>query len=88
MYPMKDIIDKAVNSKDHSTLVAALTKQISEGRGEAALKTASGRTLTAKSSGGKVTITGENGGSATVTTANVAQSNGVIHVVDKVLLPK
>ncbi|QSI33299.1 fasciclin domain-containing protein [Variovorax sp. RKNM96] len=151
MYPTKDIIDNAVNSKDHTTLVAAvkaaglvetlkgpgpftvfaptnaafaalpagtvdtllkpenkaklttiltyhvvpgkldaaaLTKQIMDGKGTASLKTASGGTLTAKASGGKVMITDENGGTATVTIADVIQSNGVIHVVDKVLLPK
>ncbi|QNK67192.1 fasciclin domain-containing protein [Variovorax sp. PAMC26660] len=151
MYPTKDIIDNAVNSKDHTTLVAAvkaaglvetlkgpgpftvfaptnaafaalpagtvdtllkpenkaklttiltyhvvpgkldaaaLTKQIMAGNGMASLKTVSGGTLTAKSSGDKVMITDENGGTATVTIADVIQSNGVIHVVDKVLLPK
>jgi len=151
MYPTKDIIDNAVNSKDHTTLVAAvkaaglvdtlkgpgpftvfaptneafaalpagtvdtllkpenkakltsiltyhvvagkmdakmLSKAIMEGKGMATLKTVSGGTLVAKSSGGKVMITDENGGMATVTIADVIQSNGVIHVVDKVLLPK
>jgi uncharacterized surface protein with fasciclin (FAS1) repeats len=151
MSPTKDIIDNAVNSKDHTTLVAAvkaaglvdtlkgpgpftvfaptnaafaalpagtvdtllkpenkaaltgvltyhvvpgkidaaaLTKQITEGKGTATLKTAAGGTLTAKSSGGKVMITDEKGGTANVTIADVYQSNGVIHVVDKVLLPK
>ncbi|MGJ7510184.1 fasciclin domain-containing protein [Variovorax sp. GT1P44] len=151
MYPTKDIIDNAVNSKDHTTLVAAvkaaglvdtlkgpgpftvfaptndafamlpdgtvdmllkpenkaklttiltyhvvpgkldaaaLTKEIMAGKGMASLKTVSGGKLTAKSSGGKVMVTDENGNTATVTTADVMQSNGVIHVVDKVLLPK
>ena len=151
MLATKDIIDNAVNSKDHTTLVAAvkaaglvdtlkgpgpftvfaptndafaalpagtvdtllkpenkgtlttvltyhvvpgkldaaaLTKQIMDGKGMATLKTASGGTLTAKAMGGKVMITDEKGGSATVTIADVYQSNGVIHVVDKVLLPK
>jgi len=151
MYPTKDIIDNAVNSKDHTTLVAAvkaadlvdtlkgpgpftvfaptndafaalpdgtvdmllrpenkaklatiltyhvvpgkldaamLMKQIMAGKGMVPLKTASGGTLVAKSSGGKVMVTDENGNTATVTTADVIQSNGVIQVVDKVLLPK
>jgi uncharacterized surface protein with fasciclin (FAS1) repeats len=151
MLPTKDIIDNAVNSKDHTTLVAAvkaaglvetlkgpgpftvfaptnaafaalpagtvdtllkpenkaaltgvltyhvvagkldaaaLSKQIMEGKGSAMLRTVAGGTLTAKSSGGKVMITDEKGGTATVTIADVMQSNGVIHVVDKVLLPK
>ena len=150
MYDNKDIIDNAVNSKDHTTLVAAvkaaglvetlkgpgpftvfaptntafaalpagtvdsllkpeskptltkvltyhvvsgkmdaaaLSKAISAGGGKAVLKTVSGGTLTAMSSGGKVMVMDESGGSATVTTADVLQSNGVIHVVDKVLLP-
>ena len=151
MVPTKDIIDNAVNSKDHTTLVAAvkaaglvetlkgpgpftvfaptneafaalpagtvdtllkpenkamlsdiltyhvvagkvdakaLTKMISDGKGTASIKTVAGGTLTAKTAGGKVMITDEKGGVATVTIADVYQSNGVIHVVDKVLLPK
>ena len=151
MLPTKDIIDNAANSKDHTTLVAAvkaaglvetlkgpgpftvfaptnaafaalpagtvdtllkpenkamlsgiltyhvvagkvdaaaLTKLIKDGKGTASIKTVAGGTLTAKTAGGKVMITDEKGGSATVTIADVNQSNGVIHVVDKVLLPK
>jgi uncharacterized surface protein with fasciclin (FAS1) repeats len=151
MYPNKDIIDNAVNSKDHTTLVAAvkaaglvdtlkspgpftvfaptnaafaalpagtvdtllkpenkatltkvltyhvvagkmdaatLTKAIMAGGGKATLKTVSGGTLTAMSSGGTVMVMDESGGTANVTIADVIQSNGVIHVVDKVLLPK
>jgi uncharacterized surface protein with fasciclin (FAS1) repeats len=151
MYPTKDIVDNAVNSKDHTTLVAAvkaaglvdtlkspgpftvfaptndafaalpagtvdtllkpenkptltkvltyhvvagrmdaaaLTKAIAAGGGKATLKAVSGGTLTAMSSGGKVMVMDESGGTATVTIADVYQSNGVIHVVDKVLLPK
>ncbi len=151
MLASKDIIDNAVNSKDHTTLVAAvkaaglvdtlkspgpftvfaptnaafaalpagtvdtllkpenkgaltgvltyhvvpgkmdaaaLTKAIAAGGGKAMLKTAAGGTLTASAAGGKVMVMDEKGGSATVTIADVYQSNGVIHVVDKVLLPK
>ena len=151
MYPTKDIIDNAVNSKDHTTLVAAvkaaglvetlkgpgpftvfaptnaafaalpagtvdtllkpenkpaltkvltyhvvagkmdaatLSKAIMAGGGKATLKTVSGGTLTAMSSGGVVMVMDESGGTANVTIADVIQSNGVIHVVDKVLLPK
>ncbi len=151
MYPTKDIIDNAVNSKDHTTLVAAvkaaglvdtlkgpgpftvfaptnmafaalpagtvdtllkpenkamltgiltyhvvagkmdaasLTKAIRDGGGKAMLKTVAGGNLTAMAAGGGVTITDEKGGSSKVTIADVYQSNGVIHVVDKVLLPK
>ena len=151
MYANKDIIDNAVNSKDHTTLVAAvkaaglvetlkgpgpftvfaptnaafaalpagtvdsllkpeskpaltkvltyhvvagkmdaasLTKAITAGGGKATLKTVSGGTLTASAAGGKVMVMDESGGTANVTIADVIQSNGVIHVVDKVLLPK
>ena len=151
MLASKDIIDNAVNSKDHTTLVAAvkaaglvdtlkgpgpftvfaptnaafaalpagtvdtllkpenkgmltgvltyhvvagkwdaaaISKMIADGKGMASIKTVAGGTLVAKSSGGKVTVTDEKGGVATVTIADVYQSNGVIHVVDKVLLPK
>ena len=151
MYANKDIIDNAVNSKDHTTLVAAikaaglvetlkgagpftvfaptnaafaalpagtvdtllkpeskpaltkvltyhvvagkmdaaaLTKAITAGGGKAMLKTVSGGTLTASAAGGKVMVMDESGGTANVTIADVTQSNGVIHVVDKVLLPK
>ena len=151
MYPSKNIIQNAVNSKDHTTLVAAvkaaglvetlegagpftvfaptnkafdklppgtvdtllkpeskpaltkvltyhvvpgrldaaaLRQQISAGGGKAMLKTASGGTLIAMASGNGIAISDEGGGSANVTIADVLQSNGVIHVVDKVLLPK
>ena len=67
---------------------AALAQQIRAGNGRAMLKTASGGTLVATMSGPNVLITDAKGGSATVTIADVYQSNGVIHVVDKVLLPK
>ena len=151
MYANKDIIDNAVQSKDHTTLVAAvkaaglvdtlkgagpftvfaptntafsalpagtvdtllkpenkgqltkvltyhvvpgkidaaaLMKQIDAGGGRAMLKTAAGGTLTATASGKTVSVTDESGGTSKVTIADVNQSNGVIHVVDKVLLPK
>lgn len=151
MFADKDIIDNAVNSKDHTTLVAAvkaaglvdtlkspgpftvfapvnaafaalpagtvdtllkpenkptltkvltyhvvpgrlsaadLGRQIAAGGGRAMLKTASGGTLVASMSGSSVLITDDGGASARVTIADVNQSNGVIHVVDKVLLPK
>jgi uncharacterized surface protein with fasciclin (FAS1) repeats len=151
MYASKDIVDNAVNSKDHTTLVAAvkaaglvdtlkspgpftvfaptnasfgalpagtvdtllkpenkpqltkvltyhvvpgrmdaaaLQQQIAAGGGKALLKTASGGTLTATSSGNMIMVADEGGGMAHVTIADVSQSNGVIHVVDKVLLPR
>jgi uncharacterized surface protein with fasciclin (FAS1) repeats len=151
MYPTKNIVENAVNSKDHTTLVAAvkaaglvetlqskgpftvfaptnaafnklpngtvetllkpenlkmlqtiltyhvvagkmnataIAKAIKMGKGKAMLKTVSGGTLTAWMKGKKLYITDENGNSAKVTTADVNQSNGVIHVVDAVVLPK
>ena len=151
MYPTRDIIDNAVNSRDHTTLVAAvkaaglvdtlktpgpftvfaptntafaalpagtvdtllkpenkatltqvltyhvvpgrwdaasLVQQIHAGGGKAMLKTASGGMLTATMRGDHVIVMDAKGNAAMVTTADVYQSNGVIHVVDKVLLPK
>ena len=150
MFADKDIIDNAVNSKDHSTLVAAvkaaglaetlkgagpstvfaptnaafdalpagtvdtllkpemkgdLTKVltyhvvpgkidaatlvglIQAGGGTATVTTVQGGTLTASLAGESVNLTDAKGNVATVTTADVMQSNGVIHVVDKVLMP-
>ena len=52
------------------------------------VKTVGGCELTLKVDGDKVTVTNETGGVANVTIADVAQSNGVIHVINKVLLPK
>lgn len=151
MYPSKNIVENAVNSKDHTTLVAAVTAAglvetlqskgpftvfaptnaafdklpegtvatllkpenkeqlqgiltyhvvagdmkaanviaaVKKGNGTATLETVSGGKLIATLQGRNVVITDENGNAATVTTANVNQSNGVIHVVDTVLLPK
>jgi uncharacterized surface protein with fasciclin (FAS1) repeats len=151
MYSSKDIVDNAVNSKDHTTLVAAvkaaglvptlkgtgpftvfaptnaafaalpagtvdtllkpenkaqltkvltyhvvagkmdsaaLTKAIDAGGGKAMLTEVSGGTLTATRSGSTIMLADESGGMAHVTIPDVVQSNGVIHVVDKVLLPK
>ncbi len=66
---------------------AALTQQIQAGGGKAMLKTVQGEELIAKADGGKVTITDAKGNVANVTIADVRQSNGVIHVIDKVLMP-
>ena len=52
------------------------------------MKTVGGCTLQAKMMGEKITLTDENGNVATVTIADVKQSNGVIHVIDTVVLPK
>ena len=67
---------------------AALSKAIVDGKGKAMIKTVAGGTLTAMKSSTGITVTDEKGGSAKVSIADVYQSNGVIHVVDKVLLPK
>jgi uncharacterized surface protein with fasciclin (FAS1) repeats len=66
---------------------ADLSQQIVQAGGLASLKTAAGGTLSAKFQGDNVVLTDEKGGTATVTIANVFQSNGVVHVVDQVLLP-
>ena len=151
MYPSKNIIQNAVNSKDHTTLVAAvkaaglvdtlegpgpftvfaptneafarlpagtvdnllkpenkatlvkvltyhvvagrmtagsLMKAVKEGEGSATLKTIAGEDLLVKEAGpGKLTITDSKGDVAMVTIPDVLQSNGVIHVIDTVLLP-
>jgi uncharacterized surface protein with fasciclin (FAS1) repeats len=143
MFPSKNIVQNAVNSKDHTTLVAAvkaaglvptlegkgpftvfaptnaafgklpagtvdtlvkpenkatltkiLTYHVVAGKLEASdltdgkkLKTVEGEELTIKKQDGKTWIVDAKGGTAMVTIANVNQSNGVIHVVDTVLMP-
>jgi len=151
MYPSKNIIENAVNSKDHTTLVAAvkaaglvetlegagpftvfaptnsafdklpagtvetllkpenkakltavltyhvvagkisakdLMQMAKAGGGKATLTTVEGGKLSVTTKGKMVMITDESGDTATVTIADVNQSNGVIHVIDTVLLPK
>jgi uncharacterized surface protein with fasciclin (FAS1) repeats len=150
MYPTKNIVENAMNSKDHTTLVAAvkaaglvetlegpgpftvfaptneafeklpqgtvdtllkpenkdkltavltyhvvpgkltvkdLKKQIKMGGGKAVLKTVQGDPLTASWKDGKIMLMDEKGGMATVTITDVIQSNGVIQVIDTVLMP-
>jgi uncharacterized surface protein with fasciclin (FAS1) repeats len=150
MYPTKNIIQNASESKDHTTLVAAvkaaglvktlegkgpftvfaptneafeklpagtvdtllkpenkeqltkiltyhvvagdytaakLAKAIKEGNGSAELTTVEGAKLTAAMDGHKIKLTDAKGGTALVTIPNVIQSNGVIHVIDAVLMP-
>ena len=150
MYPSKNIIQNAVNSKDHTTLVAAvkaaglvdtlqspgpftvfaptndafaklpagtvdtllkpenkktladvltyhvvsgrmsakdLMDKVKAGNGKAMLKTVEGKDLTFAMKDGKLWVWDAKGGSAQITIQNVNQSNGVIHVVDTVLLP-
>ena len=151
MYPTKDIVDNAVNSKDHTTLVAAvkaaglvetlksagpftvfaptnaafdklpagtvdnlvkpenkatlttiltyhvvagkmdskaIAKAIKAGGGKAELTTVQGGKLWAWMDGKKLVLKDEKGGMGTVTIADVYQKNGIIHVVDSVLMPK
>ena len=71
-----------------NVMAEALVKMISDNGGEADVTTVGGCVLKAKAADGKVTLTDENGGVSTVTIADVKQSNGVIHVVDAVILPK
>jgi uncharacterized surface protein with fasciclin (FAS1) repeats len=67
---------------------AALMKAIKKGEGKASLKTASGDTLWVKMNGDRnVVVVDAKGGAANISTYDVTQSNGIIHVVDKVLLP-
>ena len=66
---------------------ADLMRQIEAGGGRATLRTAQGGTLTATSDASGVTVTDNKGNAAKVTTADVPQSNGVVHVVDTVLIP-
>lgn len=66
---------------------AELTRQIEAGGGSATLTTVQGGTLTARVDGGNVVLTDAKGGTSTVTAADLRQSNGVIHVIDTVLMP-
>ena len=64
-----------------------LMKDIKKGHGTAKLKTLEGDDLTFTMANGGIQITDDKGGTAMITTANVYQSNGVIHVIDSVLMP-
>jgi len=75
------VVPGKIGSKELMSMVKA-------GNGKATLKTVQGENLYVTMKGKKLMITDENGGVATVTIADVNQSNGVIHVVDTVLLPK
>ena len=75
------VVGKAVMSN-------AIAKMVADDKGAHPVKTLSGAVLIAKKKGDKLTLTDENGGTATETIVDVAQSNGVIHVIDRVLLPK
>ncbi|MCB1343337.1 MAG: fasciclin domain-containing protein [Pseudooceanicola sp.] len=67
---------------------AAIDKMITDDGGSHDVKTVGGCVLKASKMDDKIVLTDENGGTATVTIADVDQSNGVIHVIDGVLLPK
>jgi uncharacterized surface protein with fasciclin (FAS1) repeats len=66
---------------------ANLMEAIKAGGGKAELTTVQGEKLTATMSGGNVILTDAKGGTSTVTQADVKQSNGVVHVIDSVLMP-
>jgi Secreted and surface protein containing fasciclin-like repeats len=67
---------------------ASIVKAIEAGGGKATFKTVAGGNLTATMEGTSVVLTDAKGGKSKVTIADVMQSNGVIHVVDTVLMPK
>ena len=66
----------------------AVLKAIKDGGGSVTLKTVSGGSLVASIKEGKVILTDEKGGVSTVVATDLAGSNGVIHVIDSVVLPK
>ena len=83
-----------VKPENHDTLVKILTYHVVPGTMTSAmltdgkvLTTVQGEPLTVHKHGGVVTLTDAKGGTSTVTIADVMQSNGVIHVVDTVLMP-
>ena len=87
-------VDNLVKPENKKTLTKILTYHVVPGKLEASdlsdgkkLRTVEGEELTVKKSGESVMIVDAKGGSATVTIPNVNQSNGVIHVVDAVLMP-
>jgi uncharacterized surface protein with fasciclin (FAS1) repeats len=94
-------VNTLVQPENKATLVKILTyhvvpgkystkeikKMIKKGGGTATLKTVEGGMLTFTEDMGKIKITDEKGGSAYITTANVYQSNGVIDIIDSVLMP-
>ncbi|KQT64346.1 MULTISPECIES: fasciclin domain-containing protein [unclassified Aureimonas] len=69
-------------------LAADAMKMIKDDGGKHMVKTVQGEELTLAMEGDKLTITDAKGGKATVTQADVLQSNGVVHVIDTVLMPK
>jgi uncharacterized surface protein with fasciclin (FAS1) repeats len=63
------------------------SRAVEAGKGKLSLKTVQGEAVTIARKGGSFTITDSKGRTAHITIADVSQSNGVIHVIDKVLLP-
>jgi uncharacterized surface protein with fasciclin (FAS1) repeats len=85
----KDTLDKILTYHVVAGKISArqLEAMIKKGGGKASLKTVQGEDLIATTSGGKIMLTDAKGGMAAITTADVFQSNGVIHVIDTVLMP-
>ena len=77
-----------INHSSYSYHAAAVVKAITDVGGKVAVKTVSGGTLTASLKDGKVILTDENGGVSTVVATDLKAGNGVIHVIDTVVLPK
>ncbi|MBK4215313.1 fasciclin domain-containing protein [Paracoccus caeni] len=71
-----------------NAMAADVQKMVEDDGGKHVIETLGGCMITAEVKDGMVTLTDETGGVATVNIADVVQSNGVIHVIDKVLLPK
>lgn len=67
---------------------AAVLKAIKDGKGKVSLKAVSGGTLTASLRNGKVILTDEKGGISNVTATNLKAGNGIVHVLDAVVMPK
>ncbi len=85
----KETLDKILTYHVVAGKVSAkqLEGMIKKGGGKASLKTVQGEDLIVTTSGGKIMLTDAKGGMAIITTADVLQSNGVIHVIDTVLMP-
>ena len=95
-------VDNLLKAENKATLAGILTYHvvagnldakavlaaIKKGKGKVVLTTVAGGKLTVRAVKGKVIITDEKGGKATVTTTDLKGSNGVIHVIDTVLMPK
>jgi uncharacterized surface protein with fasciclin (FAS1) repeats len=85
----KDTLDKILTYHVVAGRVSSkqLAAMIRKGGGKATLKTVQGEDLTATMSGNKIMLTDAKGGMTAITTADVFQSNGVIHVIDTILMP-